>query len=50
MEPKEKRLEEEIAEWLNRAQTTGNNEDQEFGSDSRGDELPNKLARRESRL
>ena len=50
MGPEEKRLEEEIAELLKKAQATDNNEDQEFGSDNRGDELPDELARRESRL
>ena len=50
MGSEEKRLEEEIAELLKKAQTTDHNEDQEFGSDNRGDELPDELARRESRL
>lgn len=50
MTTEEKRLEEEIAELLKQAQKTDDNEDQQFGSGRRGDELPDELARRDQRL
>jgi transposase len=50
MGPEEKRLEEEIAELLKQAQATDDSEDQQFGPDNRGDELPAELARRDKRL
>jgi transposase len=46
----EKRLEKEIAELLDRAQTVDKEEDSRYGADKRGDELPAELVRRESRL
>jgi transposase/IS5 family transposase len=50
MKQEEKRLENEIAELLKQAERTDRKEDQEYGSDKRGDELPDELSRRESRL
>lgn len=50
MQQEEKRLKEEIRELLNRAETTDEREDSEYGPDRRGDELPQELARRKSRL
>ncbi len=46
----EKRLEEEVAKLLAKAQTVDAAEDEQYGKDRRGDELPAELARRESRL
>jgi transposase len=50
MKEEEKRLEGEIAELLGQAQRTDRKEDQEYGSEKRGDELPEELKRRKSRL
>lgn len=50
MSKEEKRLKREIQAILNRAQKTDVREDVEFGPDFRGDELPEELARRQSRL
>ena len=50
MQEKEKKLEEEIAELLRRAEETDEAEDREYGKNRRGDELPQELARRESRI
>jgi transposase/IS5 family transposase len=50
MKQEEKRLEREIAELLKQAERTDRQEDQEYGSENRGDELPEELQRRESRL
>jgi transposase/IS5 family transposase len=50
MKQEEKRLESEIAELLKQAERTDRKEDQEYGSENRGDELPEELQRRESRL
>jgi transposase/IS5 family transposase len=50
MKQEEKRLENEIAELIKRAERTDRQEDHEYGSDQRGDELPQELQRRESRL
>jgi transposase/IS5 family transposase len=50
MKQEEKKLESEIAELLKEAERTDRKEDQEYGSDNRGDELPEELQRRESRL
>lgn len=50
MKQEEKRLESEIAELLKQAEQTDRKEDQEYGSEKRGDELPEELQRRESRL
>lgn len=46
----EKRLQEEVAKLLAKAQTVDAAEDEQYGKDRRGDELPAELARRESRL
>jgi len=50
MKQQEKRLESEIAELLKQAERTDQKEDQEHGSENRGDELPEELCHRESRL
>jgi transposase/IS5 family transposase len=50
MKQEEKRLESEIAELLKQAERTDRKEDQEYGSENRGDEVPEELQRRESRL
>lgn len=50
MKQEEKRLESDIAELLKQAERMDRKEDQEYGSESRGDELPEELQRRESRL
>jgi len=50
MKQEEKRLENEIAELIKQAERTDRKEDEEYGSDQRGDELPEELQRRESRL
>lgn len=44
------RLEQEIARLLKEADKTDRREDKKYGSDKRGDELPEELARRETRL
>ena len=44
------RLREEIAELMEEAEKTDRQEDDEFGRDKRGDELPEELQRREDRL
>jgi len=46
----ESRLAAEIAEWFRRADEIDAAEDAEYGPDRRGDELPEELRRRESRL
>lgn len=46
----EKRLEQEIKGLLDKAQTIDDREDNEYGKDRRGDELPEELGRRSSRL
>jgi transposase len=46
----EKRLKEEIKQLLEKAEAIDEQEDNEYGVDRRGDELPEELARRESRL
>lgn len=46
----EKRLQQEVAELLEKAQQTDAAEDEQYGKGRRGDELPAELARRESRL
>lgn len=43
-------LEREIGELLTRAEEVDSQEDRRFGEDRRGDELPDELARRQSRL
>jgi transposase len=50
MKQEEKRLESDIAELLEQAERTDRKEDQEYGSENRGDEVPEELRRRESRL
>ena len=50
MKQEENKLEAEIAELLEQAERTDREEDQEYGSDKRGDEVPEELQRRESRL
>ncbi len=46
----EKELEQEVARLLERAEQVDTAEDKEYGKGRRGDELPEELARRESRL
>ena len=46
----EKRLTEEIRQLLEKAEVVDEQEDHKYGVDSRGDELPEELARRQSRL
>jgi transposase len=46
----EVQLEKEIRELLQSAQETDENEDRQYGKDKRGDELPEELSRRVSRL
>ena len=50
MREKRARLEREVEELLQRAQEADEEEDQRYGKDRRGDELPVELAFRESRL
>jgi len=50
MKNEEQRLKEEIEQMLSKAETVDKREDEEYGSDCRGDELPDELARRQSRL
>ncbi|HXI13355.1 MAG TPA: IS1182 family transposase [Thermoanaerobaculia bacterium] len=50
MKKEEKRLADEIANLLKQAEQTDRKEDQEHGPDNRGDELPEELRRRETRL
>ena len=50
MKEKEQQLKEEVAELLRRAEETDEEEDRRYGKDKRGDELPEELAFRESRL
>jgi transposase len=47
---KEKVLAAEVSDLLAQADSTDAAEDEKYGKDKRGDELPDKLARRESRL
>jgi transposase len=50
MVKKEAELKAEIEELLRRAEQVDEEEDRKYGKDKRGDELPEELARRESRL
>lgn len=50
MKQEEKRLENEIADLLKQADRADRKEDQEYGAENRGDELPEELGRRETRL
>jgi len=50
MKEEEVRLETEVAELMKKAEAVDEEEDQRYGKDKRGDELPKELAFRESRL
>lgn len=50
MKQAEAALEQEVAELLRRAEAADRDDDERYGPDRRGDELPAELARRESRL
>ncbi len=50
MEETEKRLREEVRKLLGQAEATDKEEDQRYGGDRRGDELPEELQRRETRI
>jgi hypothetical protein len=50
MKEQEQKLKGEIAEMLRRAQAVDQAEDEQYGVDRRGDELPEELQRREDRL
>ena len=50
LEPKIEQLQSEVAAILAEAEATDRAEDEEFGEDQRGDEVPAELARRETRL
>ena len=50
MKEEQKRLRKEIRELLNQAESTDDAEDRRFGRNFRGDELPEELARRRTRL
>jgi transposase len=50
MQQEEKRLEEEIEKLMAQAESEDEREDREFGEDRRGDELPEELQHRETRL
>jgi hypothetical protein len=50
MKQEQSRLKQEIARLLKEAERTDRREDRKYGADKRGDELPEELARRETRL
>jgi len=50
MQEEEKRLQEEVAKLLGQAESADEEEDQRYGKDRRGDEIPAELAFRESRI
>ena len=50
MEETEKRLREEVRKLLRQAAATDKEEDRRYGGDRRGDELPEELQRRETRI
>jgi transposase len=50
MKEEEARLDAEVAELLKKAEAVDDEEDQRYGKDKRGDELPKELAFREGRL
>jgi transposase len=50
MKETEKRLREEVRELLNQAEAADQEEDSRYGRDRRGDELPEELQRRETRM
>jgi hypothetical protein len=50
MEETEKRLREEVRKLLSQAEAADKEEDKRYGGDRRGDELPEELQRRETRI
>jgi transposase len=50
MKQEEKRLQQEIDQLLSSAESVDEQEDQRYGAERRGDELPDELARRKERL
>jgi transposase len=50
MDETEKRLREEVRKLLSQAEATDKEEDKRYGGDRRGDELPEELQRRETRI
>jgi transposase len=50
MDETEKRLREEVRKLLSQAEATDKEEDKRYGQDRRGDELPEELQRRETRI
>src|SRR6266568_7925302 len=50
MDETEKRLREEVRKLLTQAEATDKEEDKRYGGDRRGDELPEELQRRETRI
>lgn len=50
MQEEEKRLKKDIAKLMRESEITDRSEDRCYGADKRGDELPDELAHRESRL
>ena len=50
MQEEEKRLKKEIAELMRESEITDRSEDRCYGADKRGDELPDELVHRETRL
>ena len=50
MKETEKRLREEVRQLLNQAEAADKEEDNRYGRDLRGDELPEELQRRETRI
>src|ERR1700677_1549514 len=50
MKETEKRLRQEVRQLLNQAEATDREEDSRYGRDRRGDELPEELRRRETRI
>src|SRR5271169_2315632 len=50
MKETEKRLREEVRKLLNQAEAADKEEDSQYGRDRRGDELPEELQRRETRM
>jgi transposase len=50
MKETEKRLREEVRQLLNQAEAADKEEDSRYGRDQRGDELPEELQRRETRI
>jgi len=50
MQTEEVRLKAEITDLMKQAEATDDKEDRQFGADRTGEELPDELARRETRL